>query len=428
MSAVLDVRGVGKSYRVWGSELRRMAHWFGLKVHPREEHWVLRNVSFSVKRGESIGVVGRNGAGKSTLLKLITGTSQPTEGQIARNGRIAAILELGMGFNPELSGRENARHSASLMGYSPDRIDVVVPQIQEFAEIGDYFDEPLRTYSSGMQVRVAFAVATAFRPDILIVDEALSVGDAYFQAKCFKRIQSFKDEGTTLILVSHSIGDIVQHCKRAIMIKDGGIYVDGPSREVSNIYLDELFGKKPASLQADDAAAPEGMLGGTEDIFHTRPYYNPGEHRWGQGGARILDYAVVSDGREFPSRLDSGARTSFYVKIAFERHFDSVVPGFLIKTLEGLFLYGTNSFLSSKGRTSIAARAGEIMVCKFTVPLDLNEANYLVSLGISSGDPLAELTPLDRRYDAIVLDVSREMRFWGIMDLRAEFEVVDATS
>ncbi|QHG85992.1 MULTISPECIES: ABC transporter ATP-binding protein [Xanthomonas] len=428
MSPVLMVEGLGKSYRVWGSEWLRAASWLGVKVKPREEHWVLRDVGFSVAPGESIGIMGRNGAGKSTLLKLITGTSQPTEGRIVRYGRIAAILELGMGFNPDLSGRENAKHSAGLMGYTLEQIDEVLPEIQEFAEIGEYFDEPVRTYSSGMQVRVAFAVATAFRPDILIVDEALSVGDAYFQAKCFKRIQSYKDEGMTLILVSHAVGDVVKHCDRAILIKDGSVHADGPSREVSNLYLDELFGKKPALLQAKADDGPSQMHAGDVDIFHTRPYYNAGEHRWGQGGARILDYVVVSGGEEFPARVESGTKTAFYVKIAFDQDFDSVVPGFLIKTLEGLFLYGTNSFLSSEGRVGISVKAGQVIVCKFSTPLDLNEANYLVSLGISSGDPLVELTPLDRRYDAIVLNVARGMQFWGMMDLKADFEIVEALS
>lgn len=427
MSTAMRIENVGKSYRVWGSEWLRVASWFGLPVKPKEEHWVLRNVSFTIEPGESVGIVGKNGAGKSTLLKMITGTTQPTEGRITRGGRISAILELGMGFNVELTGRQNAFHSAGLLGYSQQEIESAMQAIEEFAEVGEYFDEPVRTYSSGMQVRVAFAVATAFRPDILIVDEALSVGDAYFQAKCYKRVQEFTALGTTLILVSHAIGDIVKHCDRVIFIKDGGVFADGSAQEISNLYLDELFGKKPAALQEALDEASEGMGGGSEDVFHTRPYYNSGEHRWGQGGARIVDYLVSSEGQEFPARLDSGARTSFYVKIAFDRDFDSVVPGFLVKTLEGLFLYGTNSFLASEGRAGLAVKAGEVIVCKFTLPLDLNEASYLVSLGVSSGDPLAELTPLDRRYDSIMLDVARGMQFWGMMDLKADFEIVGAS-
>ncbi len=429
MSGMLQVEGVGKSYRVWGSEWLRVANWFGLPAQPLEEHWVLRNVSFSIMPGESVGVVGRNGAGKSTLLKLITGTVQPTEGRIVRGGRIAAILELGMGFNPELSGRENARHSAGLMGYSLQQIDNVISEVEDFSEIGEYFDEPVRTYSSGMQVRVAFAVATAFRPDILIVDEALSVGDAYFQAKCFRRIQEFKDHGTTLILVSHAVGDIVKHCDRVLFIKDGGVHADGPAREVSNLYLDELFGRTSTVARPAEASITQASMGaGDEDVFHSRPYYNRGEHRWGQGGARIVDYMVVSGGQQFPARLESGSKTEFYMKIAFDIDVESAVPGFLLKTLEGLFLYGTNSFLSSEGRDRISAKAGDVVVCKFTLPLDLNQGHYMISLGVSGGDPLTELVPLDRRYDAMLLDIGRPMQFWGIVDMKAGFGIVEGSA
>ena len=427
MSGILTLEGVGKSYRHWGSEWLRAASWFGLPVRPKEEHWIIRNVSLTIAPGEAVGVVGRNGAGKSTLLKLITGTTQPTEGSVVRGGRIAAILELGMGFNPDLTGRQNCFHSAGLMGYTQQQIEDMIAFIEAFAEVGEYFDEPVRTYSSGMQVRVAFAVATAFRPDILIVDEALSVGDAYFQAKCFKRVQEFKEQGTTLILVSHSVGDIVKHCDRVIFIKDGGVYADGPSREVSNLYLDELFGRKPSKATTAQAESADNHLNamgaGTEDQFHTRRGYNKGEHRWGQGGARIIDYAIVSNGEENPARIDSGTRTEFMMKVVFDQDVNSVVPGILIKTLEGLFLYGTNSFLASNGATQISAKAGDVLVCAFQVPMNVNEGHYMVSLGVSSGDPLSELTPLDRRYDSILLDVSRPMQFWGIVDLHAGFSV-----
>jgi len=322
--------------------------------------------------------------------------------------------------------RQQAFHAAGLMGYTQHQIEAMITFIEAFAEVGEYFDEPVRTYSSGMQVRVAFAVATAFRPDILIVDEALSVGDAYFQAKCFKRVQEFKELGTTLILVSHSVADIVKHCDRVIFIKDGGVHADGPSREVSNLYLDELFGRKPAKATASAASGARAsvvMEGGREDLFHTRRGYNKAEHRWGQGGARIIDYAIVSGGEEHPARIDSGARTEFVMKVLFEQDVDNAVPGILIKTLEGLFLYGTNSFLASNGAAAISAKAGDIVVCSFQVPMNVNEGHYMVSLGISSGDPLSELVPLDRRYDSILLDVSRPMQFWGIVDLHADFSV-----
>lgn len=186
--SLLTVKNLGKAYRVYASEFQRIGRWFGISTKPKEEHWVLKHVNFSIHAGEAIGIVGQNGAGKSTLLKMITGTLQPTEGNVQVNGRIAAILELGMGFTPDLTGRQNVYHAAGLMGFNADRIDEVIKEIEAFAEIGTYFDEPVRTYSSGMQMRVAFAVATAIRPEILIVDEALSVGDSYFQHKSFDQI------------------------------------------------------------------------------------------------------------------------------------------------------------------------------------------------------------------------------------------------
>jgi lipopolysaccharide transport system ATP-binding protein len=206
--AVLQIDNLGKAFREYRMEWQRMLSWFGARPVAASEFWVLRGVGFQVEAGECVGIVGQNGAGKSTLLKLVTGTLRPTEGTVRVAGRIAAILELGMGFNPDLTGRDNARYTAGLMGMSPHQIDAIIPAVEEFAEIGEYFDQPLRTYSSGMQMRVAFSVVTAIRPEILIIDEALSVGDAYFSHKSMARIRRFREEGTTLLFVSHDPGAI----------------------------------------------------------------------------------------------------------------------------------------------------------------------------------------------------------------------------
>jgi len=279
-----------------------------------------------------------------------------------------------------------------------------------------------------MQVRLAFSVATMVRPDILIVDEALSVGDAYFQAKCYQRIAKFKEQGTTLLLVSHSVGDIVKHCERAILLKEGRVAVDGSSRIVTNHYLDELFGKHPQGNVQDEGKV-EGdvseLMPAQSDVFHTRPGYRKEEHRWGHGGAAILDYLIVSGVDSYPSSIEGNAATDFYIKVRFDRDFDSIVPGLLVKTLEGIFLYGTNSFVSSAGRTNISATAGDMKIFKFSLPMALNEGNYLISFGISSGNPSHELIPLDRRYDSVIVHVGRVMQFLGIVDLRASFELCD---
>ena len=197
----LSVRGLGKAYRQYAQKSGRLAEWVGLGRR-HELKWVLRDISFDVAPGEAVGIVGANGAGKSTLLKLITGTIRPTTGAYEAGGRIAALLELGIGFHPDFTGRQNVYMAGHILGIPAGRIDALMAEIEAFAEIGDNIDNPVRTYSSGMQVRLAFSVATAVRPDILVIDEALSVGDAYFQHKSFDRIRAFRDEGTTLLFVS----------------------------------------------------------------------------------------------------------------------------------------------------------------------------------------------------------------------------------
>ena len=288
----IKVQNVGKAYKYYSSKWNRVIE----KLLPgnksrHSKKWVLKDINFNVEPGESIGIVGVNGAGKSTLLKLLTGTTQPTEGSIEIHGRVAALLELGMGFHPDFTGIQNVYMSGLMMGLNRDDIERLMPEIEAFADIGDYINQPVRIYSSGMQMRLAFAVATASRPDILIVDEALSVGDSRFQAKCYARIADFKKQGTTLLLVSHSAGDIVKHCDRAIFLKDGNICLDGSAREVTNRYLDELFGKADKNA-AQVAKKPKNSDSGVHmslaevaDVFHTRPGYRPEEYRWGQGGA-----------------------------------------------------------------------------------------------------------------------------------------------
>lgn len=430
----ITVTKLGKAYKQYPNRWSRLLEWVtpGSAKH-HELKWVLQDINFTVQPGEAVGIMGINGAGKSTLLKMITGTTQPTAGSVHMSGRVAALLELGMGFHPDFTGRQNAYMAGQLLGYSLDEIKRLMPEIEAFAEIGDYIDLPVRVYSSGMQVRLAFSVATAIRPDILIVDEALSVGDVYFQAKCYQRINNYKKVGTTLLLVSHSPGDVVKHCDRGILLKQGVVALDGSSRDVSNRYMDELFGKKSPLAseknvvfeQALNVEVSYGALNqSSEDIFHTRPAYRKEEHRWGHGGAAIVDYLILSKGQEFPSFIEGGAQTEFYFKVSFDANYDSVVPGFLIKTLEGIFLYGTNSFVASHKFEQLSVAAGDTRIFRFALSLALNEGHYLISFGVSSGDPLGELVPLDRRYDSVIVNVTRALPFWGIVDLSAQFKCI----
>ncbi|NOQ46348.1 MAG: ATP-binding cassette domain-containing protein, partial [Desulfobulbaceae bacterium] len=237
MSGEIIATGLGKKYKRYSSRWARLVEWLssGRRIC-HEEHWILRDISFQVQSGEAVGIIGRNGAGKSTLLKLLTRTTLANTGTVETHGSLSALLELGMGAHMDFSGRVNAKMTCQMMGLRTEETHELLPKIAEFSELGDYFDQPMRVYSTGMQVRLAFSAATAVRPEILIVDEALSVGDAYFQHKCIERIRSFREQGTTLLFVSHDPGAVKSLCERALLIDDGVVLQDGTAESVLDYY------------------------------------------------------------------------------------------------------------------------------------------------------------------------------------------------
>ncbi len=325
MNAKLRVQNLGKSYRKWNGEWRRIASWFFPFISSFEEAWVLKSINFSISAGEAVGIVGQNGAGKSTLLKLITGTIQPTEGKVQINGSVSAILELGMGFNPDLTGRQNAIHSAGLMGYSPNEIEMVMPDIEDFSEIGDYFDKPVRTYSSGMQMRVAFSVATAFKPDILIIDEVMSVGDAYFQHKSFEKIREFRRQGTTLLMVSHDKGAIQSVCNRAILIDAGSFKMDGPPELVMDLYNAMIADKDNAT-----ARQQEDEVGKVVTIS-------------GSGEATIEKAQLLNEDFGLIEVVNVGQKVRLRIYVSILKNLPELVVGFIIKDRLGQHIFGTNT-------------------------------------------------------------------------------------
>lgn len=425
---VLSVSGIGKTYVQYRNEFQRVLSWFGAPVRIADETEILRDISFELPTGEALGIVGVNGAGKSTLLKIIAGTLQPTAGQSQVNGRVAALLELGMGFNPNLTGADNARHSLGLAGFSLHEIERKLSGIEEFADIGAYFNQPARVYSSGMQARVAFAVATAWRPDLLIVDEALSVGDAFFQAKCFARINEYIDGGTSLILVTHSVDAVVRHCDRALYLEGGRIKADGDPRTVTNMYLEAITQPTPASA-GNHLSRREQRLdtwaSSDQQRFHERGGYLSSEHRWGNGDAEILDFCVRQESSTYPANIKSGARVRFEYSVLFHEVVNHPVPGLLIKTIEGIFLFGTNSILCQPGSKHAPCEVGTLKRYAFTITLGVASGDYLVSFGVSSENPVSkELTPLDRRYDSVLISVT-DGTFTGLVDLSATLDSDD---
>lgn len=362
MKAQLKVAGVGKAYIHWSSEWLRVLSWFGLPVKPIEEHWVLRHIEFSVGRGESVGIVGQNGAGKSTLLKLIAGTAQATEGSIERSGNISAILELGMGFNPDFTGRQNAAHVAGLMGHSQADIGAAMVDIEEFAEIGEYFDQPVRTYSSGMQMRVAFSVATAFRPDLLIVDEALSVGDAYFVHKCFNRIRDFREKGTSLLFVSHDPSAVQALCDRAILIDSGNMILDADPKQVIDYYNALIAQKERGEIsmaRRDDGAV--AVQSGTQEAS--------------------INKIELRDPNGPTEYVNVGDRVTLRVEVLAAAPLERLVFGYMIRDRLGQAMFGTNTHHTQQELIDVPA--GALLTFRADFVASLGPGTYSISVSLT---------------------------------------------
>ena len=318
---------------------------------------MIRHVRFDVQRGEAIGIIGQNGAGKSTLLKMITGVLQPTEGSVQVNGRISAILELGMGFNPELTGRQNVFHAAGLMGLSTEQINQAMPEIEAFTEIGEYFDEPVRTYSSGMQMRVAFAVVTAYRPDILIIDEALSVGDTYFQHKSFSRIKEFQDQGTTLLIVSHDPGSIKLLCDRVILLDSGLVIKEGNPEEILDYYNALIARKENTKIVQKKVGDRFATTSGTGEVtFSDIKLYN------------------VNGGQVKVVRV--GEAVELHFTVVANRSVDSLVLGCGITDRLGQMMFGTNTWYTKQVVNDV--NQGDVYLYKVSFLANLGIGSYAV--------------------------------------------------
>ncbi|MFA9218794.1 MAG: ABC transporter ATP-binding protein [Sphingomonadaceae bacterium] len=362
----IQVVGLGKAYKQYPTRSARLTEWLLPWRAPRHKlKWLLRDISFQVAPGESVGLIGINGAGKSTLLKLITGTTQPTTGGVAMQGRVAALLELGMGFHPDFSGRQNVLMAGQLIGLSVPEIEALMPEIEAFADIGDYIDQPVRVYSSGMQMRLAFSVATARRPDILIVDEALSVGDAWFQHKSFERIRQFRREGTTLLLVSHDKQAIQSVCDRALLLDGGRLVREGAPEEIMDYYNALL-------AERDNAKVHTGETGGKTQTVS------------GTGEATVTDIALLDASGAVVEVVDVGAPVTLQVTVQARAAIPRLVLGYMIKDRLGNTMYGTNTDLQQ--RPELDVRPGEQLVYRFDFPLNLGAGSYSVATALVSTD------------------------------------------
>ncbi len=363
----VTVTNLGKAYKQYPNRWARLAEWVLPSHRPRHRlKWVMQDVNFRVEPGEAVGIVGVNGAGKSTLLKMITGTTQPTTGNVHTTGRVAALLELGMGFHPEFTGRQNTIMAGQLLGYSVKEIAQLMPQIEAFAEIGDYIHEPVRVYSSGMQMRLAFSVATARRPDVLIVDEALSVGDAYFQHKCFDRIREFRKQGTTLMIVSHDKQAIQGICDRAILLSAGRLAMEGKPEAVMDYYNAIL-------ADCQNQIVTHGL---TED------------GRWqttsGTGEAQVISIGLTSENGAPLELVDVGQTVRLSIEIKTNAPVERLILGYGIKDRLGQLIYGTNTDLKNQPLLNIPA--GTRWVFNIFFDANLGPGTYSVQTSLTSTD------------------------------------------
>lgn len=363
----ITVRNLGKAYKQYDSRWGRLAEWLIPGHRPRHTlKWVLRDINFTVCAGEAVGIIGINGAGKSTLLKMITGTTQPTTGTVETTGRVAAMLELGMGFHPDFTGRQNVFMAGQLLGYRPDEIALLMPEIESFAEIGEYIDQPVRVYSSGMQMRLAFSVATARRPDVLIVDEALSVGDAYFQHKSVDRIREFRKQGTTLLIVSHDKESIQSICDRAILLDAGRLALEGAPEAVMDYYNAMLAEREGQTVRTRLTES-----GKVQTIS-------------GSGEATITEATLLDEDGKPVEVVNVGQLVNLRIVVKAESNLPELVIGYLIKDRLGQPVFGTNTHHLKRVLREV--RAGATVTFVFSFPASLGPGSYSISTALHTAD------------------------------------------
>jgi len=424
IQSVIEVNSLGKCYQGYRKPIHRLWQSLFPKSRWYSEFWALKDVDLSVAKGETVGIVGKNGAGKSTLLQIITGVLQATEGEVKTQGRISALLELGAGFNPDFTGMENARLNASIMGLSRDEFHQKLPDIVDFCGLGEFLERPVKTYSSGMFVRLAFAVAINMNPDILIIDEALAVGDVRFQAKCFRRIEQLKEQGVSILFVTHSTESVIKFCDRAILIDDGELKMTGKPKVVVQRYLEMMFASDVQSQPVVNIDAQDYKVEFDPSIDNcpNNSSYNENEERWGDKRAQICHYQLLRGDEPSNGWLDRGDCLTVRAWVVFKESIDQLVFGITLKTSDGNIVYGSNSRLI--GSLPRQQAAGELLCIDFTLDMSILGGDYFVSLGVAQDHDDKDAIPIDRRYDLIHLHVAPTEEAFGIVDLQASIERV----
>lgn len=394
----ITVKNLNKIYRLYDKPMDRLKESLGLtRKKLSREHYALKNVNLEIKRGETVGIIGTNGSGKSTLLKIITGVLSSSSGDVTVNGRISALLELGAGFNMEYSGIENIYLNGTMTGFSKKEIDSRLEEILEFADIGEYVHQPVKTYSSGMFVRLAFALAINIDPEILIVDEALSVGDVFFQAKCYHKFEEFKKQGKTILFVSHDLSSISRYCDRVILLLKGEKLAEGSPKDMIDLYKQVLVGEF-------DHEASE----------HTGLEY-------GSGAGKIKEYGIFDQNGLATNAIIKGTPFTVKMKVEFSEDVPAPIFACSIKNPIGIEITGTNSMVEKSFLEPV--KAGDVKEITFTQNMSLQGGNYLISLGVT-GYEKEDFKVYHRLYDVMDITVISDKNTVGFYDMGTVVKVV----
>lgn len=427
----IKVDNVSKMYKLYDRPSDRFKEALGLSRTKRyKEHYALDNIDFSVMKGECVGIIGTNGAGKSTILKIITGVLNPTKGDVKINGRISALLELGAGFNMEYTGLENVYLNGTMIGFSRDEIDAKLDSILEFADIGEFIHQPVKTYSSGMFVRLAFAVAINIDPEILIVDEALSVGDVFFQAKCYHKFDEFKKAGKTILFVSHDLSSISKYCDKVILLNKGHKEAEGTPKEMVDLYKKILVGNGDTNqtfevreeLSEEIEASPQEVnLGGDGEDWKSNLVLNTENVTYGDGEASIVDFAILDQNDIINGNIEKGTKFKVRMKVKFTAAVQEPIFAFTIKDLRGTEITGTNSMFEKAFVET--QQAGDVRVITFTQKMNLQGGQYLLSLGCT-GYRDGEFKVYHRLYDICEITVISDHNTVGFYDIESKVKII----
>ena len=420
---VIKISNLVKEYKMYSNKKDRLLEAVlpGYKKHSTFR--AMDNLDLEIKKGEVLGILGKNGAGKSTLLKMITGVVSPTSGSLEVNGKISSLLELGAAFNPELTGYENIYQHGQVMGLSDKEIKEKEKEIIEFADIGDHLSQPVKTYSSGMFARLAFACAINVDPDILIVDEVLSVGDMAFQLKCFKKFEQFKNKGKTIIFVTHNINDVMTNCNRAIILENGKKTFDGTVKDGVNRYKKIIVGINPdeEEKKQEELKQINKEIKNNGELWKNKFNQNPNMIEYGNNEAEVFDYGVFDKDGNPVSTFDNGDFITFKSKVRFNTKVNEPIFTLTVKDFSGKDIAGTNSNIEKIATGTF--EKGDVAIAEFTQKVPIAPGKYTVSFSCTKYNASGELEALSRKYDAILIEIMSSKNIVGIVKLDSEINV-----